>query len=191
MNSSERCSWDLSTWIYQGNVSVRLSLPAKKKCPQKADIFLKKYGVQVKTLANANKHVLHSGGPGSPSAATFQKRNWWRSHTLGWECKYWSSKMDKTTDSRIIHKNLTRKAAWVECKMMGDIWLCGKEKAIHKITEVEMWREWNLEEWRHLSDLSWQSQWRSMEMMIGMDACAVGANCGGEAGLQWSGLVIK
>lgn len=39
MNSSERCSWDLSTWIYQGNVSVRLSLPAKENVLKRQTFF--------------------------------------------------------------------------------------------------------------------------------------------------------
>lgn len=75
--------------------------------------------------------------------------------------------------------------------MMGGIWLRGKGKAIHKIMAVETWRDWNLEEWRHLSGLSCHSQWRDVEMMIGVEAWAMGGPSGCVLGLQWGGLVIK
>ena len=73
MNSSESWSWDLSARIYQCQMHY---IANKRECPQKADIFLKKYGVQVKTLASANKHALPSGLLGSPTAATLQKLSW-------------------------------------------------------------------------------------------------------------------
>jgi hypothetical protein len=46
--------------------------------------------------------------------------------------------MDKSADSRIIHKNPTRKAGRVAHEMMGGFWPRGKEMAIHKIIEAEM-----------------------------------------------------